>query len=69
MKVNYERLGGRRFLLTVGTLLLSTVLLWFARISDAVWRDVLIATVAVYVTGNTAQKAIERKREEPGGGE
>lgn len=63
MKIGYEKLGGRRFLLTVGTLLVSTVLLWGAKISDAIWRDVLIATVAVYVAGNTAQKAIDRKRE------
>lgn len=63
MKVEYEKLGGRRFLLCVGTLAVSTVLLWYAKISDAIWRDVLIATVAVYVAGNVSQKAIERKAE------
>lgn len=48
--------GGRRFLLTVGAGLVCTLLVWAEKISDAIFRDIVIATVAVYIAGNTAQK-------------
>lgn len=48
--------GGRRFLLTVGCGIASTVLVWFAKISDEVYATVIIATVGAYIAGNTVQK-------------
>lgn len=48
--------GGRRFLMCLGTACSSTVLLWFARMSDLVYRDIVLGVVAVYVAGNTWQK-------------
>jgi hypothetical protein len=49
-------LGGRRFILTLGCGIACTVLVWHAKITDIVFRDIIIATVAVYVAGNTTQK-------------
>lgn len=48
--------GGRRFLLTLGCGIVCTVLLWFGKLDDIVYRDIIIATVAAYITGNTVQK-------------
>jgi hypothetical protein len=48
--------GGRRFLLAGSTLASINVLLWFSKMSDAIYRDVIIAVIAVYVAGNTIQK-------------
>ena len=48
--------GGRRFLLSVSTLASINVLLWFGRLSDLVYRDVIVSVIAVYVAGNVYQK-------------
>lgn len=48
--------GGRRFLMTMGCGIACTVLVWFAKIEDTIFRDIIIATVAVYIAGNTFQK-------------
>ena len=50
------KLGGRRFILTMGCAAVSTVLLWFAKISGAEFVTIISLTVAAYITGNTAQK-------------
>jgi hypothetical protein len=47
--------GGRRFLLTCVTGAVSTFLLWFAKIPPDTWRDVVIATVAVFIGANTVE--------------
>lgn len=49
-------IGGRRFILAILTLLSINVMLWWDRMTDAIYRDILIAVVAVYVAGNTIQK-------------
>lgn len=49
-------LGGRRFLLTVGCGLATTILVWYSKISDEVYATVIIATVGAYIAGNTVQK-------------
>ena len=48
--------GGRRFIMTMGCGIVCTILVWFGKIDGAIFRDVLIATVAVYIAGNTYQK-------------
>jgi len=48
--------GGRRFLLTIGSGLVSTLLVWYAKIDGPVFRDIFIATVVAYLAANTAQK-------------
>jgi hypothetical protein len=54
--VNFNALGGRRFLLTVATQISTTVLVWAGKISDDVFSVVIIATVGVYIAGNTTEK-------------
>jgi len=62
--VNFERYGGRRFLLSVACLMVDSIMLLFGHVSDSIWRDVLIATVAVYIAGNVAQKKIDAGKAE-----
>lgn len=54
--MSLDTLGGRRFLLTLGCGMACTLLVWEAKISDEIFRDVIIATVAAYIAGNVLQK-------------
>ena len=56
MEMNLETIGGRRFIMCLGCGIACTGLVWFAKISDMIFRDIIIATVAVYVAGNVTQK-------------
>jgi hypothetical protein len=56
--------GGRRFLMTMGCGMACTVLVWFAKIDGAIFRDIIIATVSVYIAGNVAQKIKARAKKE-----
>ena len=40
----------------MGCAIVSTWLLWFAKISGAEFVTIISLTVAAYITGNTAQK-------------
>ena len=53
-----ESTGGRRFLLALGAGVTTTILQWFGKLDPAgsTYAMVVIATVGVYVAGNTAQK-------------
>jgi hypothetical protein len=53
--------GGRRFLLTVGSGLVNTLLRWFDKIDQMVFRDLIIATVGSYLTATAVQKWKEAK--------
>ena len=57
--MNFDNIGGRRFLMTMGCGAACTALVWFGKIDGNIFRDVVIATVAVYIAGNTYQKKIE----------
>jgi len=48
--------GGRRFLLSVATGLGCTALVWYTKITDLVFRDIIIATVGFYIAGNTVER-------------
>lgn len=52
--------GGRRFLLTLGAGAVASVLVYYGKISPEVYRDIVIATVAAYIVGNTYQKGKEK---------
>ena len=58
-------LGGRRFLMTMGCAAVCTVLVWCGKIDGAIFRDIIIATVAVYIGGNTYQKVKSPPAESP----
>lgn len=50
-------LGGRRFILTMAVGAASTVLVWYTKITDAIYRDIILGTVGIYIAGNTFQKS------------
>ena len=60
MRDAIEDLGGRRFLLTLCCAWISTGLLIGDYISESIFRDLIIATVAAYITGNTVQKVTSK---------
>lgn len=49
-------LGGRRFILCLGAGIVSSILVWYAKISPEIYRDVVLGTVGAYIIGNTFQK-------------
>jgi hypothetical protein len=49
-------LGGRRFILTIGAGLVTSVLVWYGKITPEVYRDVIIGTVGIFIAGTTIQK-------------
>lgn len=57
--MNLDSVGGRRFLMSMGCGIACTALVWFGKIDGNIFRDVVIATVAAYIVGNTWQKKIE----------
>lgn len=50
-------LGGRRFLLTVGSGLMNVLLLLIGKISQETYLTITLATTAVYIGANTYQKS------------
>lgn len=48
--------GGRRFLLSLGAGVISSILVWYGKIDGSIYRDVVIGTVGLYIAGNTVQK-------------
>lgn len=55
--------GGRRFLMTVGCGMVNTALLMLGYMDASIYRDLTIATVAVYIGGNTYEKVKESASE------
>ena len=60
--MNFDTLGGRRFLLTVSTQVSVTALVWFGKVSDDVYSVVTLATVAAYIAGNVVQRKVEQPK-------
>lgn len=44
--------GGRKFVMSMGCGVACTVLVWHAKIPPETFRDIIIATVGVYIAGN-----------------
>lgn len=59
--MNFDTIGGRRFLLTVISGAGTWLLTWAGKIDGGVYSAVTIATVAAYIVGNVAQKRIDAK--------
>jgi len=56
-------LGGRRFVMTMGCGIACTALVWGGKISGEVFAAIIIATVAAYITGGSAQHIMGSKSE------
>jgi hypothetical protein len=61
-----ENSGGRRFILTVGAGIATTLLQWFGKLDAAgmAYTATIAATVAAYIGGNTTQKVKATTKEE-----
>lgn len=59
--MNFEKYGGRRYLLCWGSLMSANVLQWFAKLDVAgvAWGLAVGATVGAYIAGNVTQKKNE----------
>jgi hypothetical protein len=59
--MNFDRLGGRRFVLAVASLISADVLQWFGKLDlgGTAYGVTIGATVAAYITGNVMQRKHE----------
>lgn len=53
-----EKVGGRKFIVTLYSLLAITVLLYLKSIDQETFKAILVAIVLVYISGNVGQKAL-----------
>ena len=59
--MNFDRVGGRRYLLSWGALLIASLLQWFGKLDLAgtAWGLAVGGTVGAYIMGNVIQKKHE----------
>lgn len=55
-----NRFVSRKFIASMSALFSATALVYTGHIADGVYSAVVIATVAAYITGNVAQKKVEK---------
>lgn len=51
-----EAIGGRRFLLALGAGIMSSILVWFTKISSETYQWVILGTVGAFISAATWQK-------------
>ena len=52
-RVNMRNVGGRKFALTVGCALMTSLLLWFGKLAGGEYVTVILGTVVGYIAGGT----------------
>ena len=57
--MNFDKLGGRRYVLAQEVFLASCILLAWGKIAGAEWVTVTLGIAGVYVVGNVSQRKIE----------
>jgi hypothetical protein len=55
MALSFTKLGGRRFIVTMGAGIMTTILQWFGKLdpSGSTYALVISATVGAYIAGGT----------------
>lgn len=56
----FDTVGGRKFVVVTLVILLATVSVWFAKISDITFANVVVPTVLGYMGLNVAQKWVHK---------
>jgi len=59
--MNITSFGGRRFILTVGCGLVTSILLWHDKLDSGSYTAIILGTVGAYIGANTFQKVKESK--------
>lgn len=62
--MNFETVGGRKFFLSVGCGVVSTVLLWFGKLTSSDFVMLAGFTVGAYITGGTLENIKTYTKEE-----
>jgi integral membrane sensor domain MASE1 len=62
--MNFTSVGGRRFAMTMGAGITSTVLVWFGKITPEVYSNIIMWTVAAYIAGGTVDNTMGKKTKE-----
>lgn len=57
--INFTNYGGRRFILAVGSLVTSTLMLMADKIAGGEYVTLCLLTYGGYISGNVAQRKIE----------
>jgi hypothetical protein len=55
-------LGGRKFLITIGCGVVTTILVWFGKIDGTTYTAVILGTVGVYLAANAYQSRVENAK-------
>lgn len=55
-----DTVGGRKFIIVILVILLITILVWFAKITDTTYATVIVPVVLGYMGGNVAQKWVNK---------
>jgi hypothetical protein len=62
-KINLENYGGRRWLTTIGVIIISTGLLIGGLIKDTIWQEVVIYVFGIFAGANVLQRGVEATKE------
>ncbi len=61
--INLTSYGGRRWLTTIGIIVISTGLLIAGLIKDTIWQEVVIYVFGIFAGANVLQRGVEATKE------
>ena len=53
-----DKLGGRKFILSMTIVVLTVIMLWLAKVDQDTYRYIMLSITGGYLTSNVAQKTI-----------
>jgi nitrate/nitrite transporter NarK len=62
-QLNLDTYGGRRWLTSVGIIVISTALLIFGAITATIWQEVVIYVFGIFAGANVLQRGVEATKE------